>query len=435
MQQTLIDNRYRLVELLGSGGMAEVYLARDGVLERDVALKVLRRQYASDEEFVERFRQEARSAARLSHPNIVSVYDQGRSEGDDGASYYIAMEYVPGGTLRDRIRQEGALAPDEAAGVALQVAEALRAAHERGVIHRDIKPQNVLLTEGGDAAKVTDFGIARAASAATRMTRTGIVLGTAGYMSPEQAKGEPVGPPSDLYSLGAVLYEALTGNLPYEAESALGQAVKHISEPPPSPREANPEVPEALDAVTVKLLAKDPEERYPSAAALAEDLERIRSGLPTIAASSGKTEPVMRAPLPPPSSPEERTRRAAAAVRPPVAAPVGAPKRDGRRRGGQALCAALDPGRARRSRLGFAEPRRAGVGSLRRPVRHGRHGSPCREGPRPEGPGRPAGRARAAASPRPEEPERRGQRGFGRCSVYSTGSASPGASCAREAEG
>jgi tRNA A-37 threonylcarbamoyl transferase component Bud32 len=325
MQQTLIDNRYKLVELLGSGGMAEVYLARDGVLDRNVALKVLRQQYASDEEFVERFRQEAKSAAKLSHPSIVSVYDQGRSE-DDGA-YYIAMEYVPGGTLKDRIQREGALAPGEAAGVALQIAEALQVAHERGVIHRDIKPQNVLLTERG-AAKVTDFGIARAASAATRVTRTGVVLGTAGYMSPEQAKGEPVGPASDLYSLGVVLHEMLTGNLPYEAESPLAQAIKHISEPPPSPREVNPEVPEALDAITMKLLAKNPEERYPSAAALAEDLERARSGFPPVAAFSAKTGPAT-APLP--SSPERRTRRTA--VRPPVAAPVRAPERDGRRLG------------------------------------------------------------------------------------------------------
>ena len=189
MQRTVIDDRYTLVEPLGGGGMARVYLAHDEILDRDVALKILREQYAEDEEFVERFRQEARSAASLSHPNIISVYDQGRSE--DGA-YYMAMEYVPRGTLKDRIHQEGALAPDAAAGVALQIADALSAAHEKGVIHRDIKPQNVLITDTGDV-KVTDFGIARAASAAT-MTRTGNVLGTAGYMSPEQTRGEPVGP-------------------------------------------------------------------------------------------------------------------------------------------------------------------------------------------------------------------------------------------------
>src|SRR3712207_6014910 len=166
--------------------MAEVYLAHDEVLDRDVALKILRHQYADDEQFVERFRREARSAAGLSHPNIVSIYDQGRSE--DGA-YYIAMEYVPQGTLKERISRYGALDPDAAAGVALQIADALQAAHEKGVIHRDIKPQNVLVTRTGDV-KVTDFGIARAAS--STVTATSAVLGTAGYMSPEQAMGKPV---------------------------------------------------------------------------------------------------------------------------------------------------------------------------------------------------------------------------------------------------
>lgn len=185
--------------------MARVYLAHDEVLDRDLAIKVLREQYADDEEFVERFRREAKSAASLSHPNIVSVYDQGRSE--DGA-YYMAMEYVPRGTLKDPIKRDGALAPVAAVGVAIQIAEALSAAHSKGVIHRDIKPQNVLVTSTGDV-KVADFGIAKAAAFSTA-TATGVVLGTAGYMSPEQAKGEPVGPWSDLYSLGVVLYEMLS---------------------------------------------------------------------------------------------------------------------------------------------------------------------------------------------------------------------------------
>jgi serine/threonine-protein kinase len=303
--------------------MAEVYLAHDEVLDRDVALKTLRKPYAYDEEFVERFRQEARSAARLSHPNIVSVYDQGRSE--DG-SYYMAMEYVPRGTLKDRIRRDGALAPEAAAGVALQIAGALSAAHERGVIHRDIKPQNILVTPTGDI-KVADFGIARAASAAS-MTRTGNVLGTAGYMSPEQAKGEPVGPQSDLYSLGVVLYEMLTGNLPYEADSDVAMALKHINEPPYSPRDANPEVSEALDALTMKLLAKDPRDRYASAHELIDDLGRVRSGLPP-AARSEKTER-MTVPFPP--SPEKQT-RSRRTVRQPVTTPVGAPRGGRRRRG------------------------------------------------------------------------------------------------------
>jgi serine/threonine protein kinase len=194
--QQLVDNRYRLVKPLGSGGMADVFLAHDSILDRDVALKVMSTRYASDDEFVERFKREAQSAAALSHPNIVSIFDRGASE--DG-TYYIAMEYLPGGTLKDRIMRKGALPARTAAAVALQIAEALQVAHERGVIHRDIKPHNILITESGDV-KVTDFGIARAASSST-MTRTGSILGTAHYISPEQAMGEHVGPSSDLYSL------------------------------------------------------------------------------------------------------------------------------------------------------------------------------------------------------------------------------------------
>ncbi len=205
-----------------------MYLAHDEVLGRLVALKILRDQYAEDEEFVERFKREARSAASLSHPNIVSIYDQGRSE---NGAYYIAMEYVPEGTLKERIRREGALTPEAAAGVALQITNALSEAHERRVIHRDIKPQNVLVTKKGDV-KVADFGIARAAaSASSGATATGAVLGTVGYMSPEQARAEPVGPQSDLYSLGVVLYEMLTGTLPYKGKSPIGTAIKHAPEP------------------------------------------------------------------------------------------------------------------------------------------------------------------------------------------------------------
>jgi tRNA A-37 threonylcarbamoyl transferase component Bud32 len=325
VQRTVIDNRYTLVEPLGGGGMAEVYLAHDEVLDRDVALKILRAQYADDEEFVERFRREAQSAAALSHPNIVSIYDRGRSE--DGA-YYIAMEYVPRGTLKDRISRDGALEPGMAAGVALQIADALQAAHENGVIHRDIKPQNVLITKTGDI-KVTDFGIARATS--SPLTATSAVLGTAGYMSPEQAMGEPVGPWSDLYSLGIVLYEMLTGDIPYRAEGPIAQAMMHVNERPRSPREVNPEVPESLDALTLKLLAKKPEDRYPSASALANDLERIRSGrYPT--AGHTKTTAQMNAPLPPlPAAPQGRTAKTAA--RAPAAPSPETPGR-GRRGGG-----------------------------------------------------------------------------------------------------
>jgi eukaryotic-like serine/threonine-protein kinase len=272
--QQLVDNRYRLVRPLGSGGMADVFLAHDNILDRDVALKVMSTRYASDEEFVERFKREAQSAAALSHPNIVSIFDRGASE--DG-TYYIAMEYLPGGTLKDRIISRGALPARTAAAVALQIAQALRVAHERGVIHRDIKPHNILITDSGDV-KVTDFGIARAASSST-MTRTGSILGTAHYISPEQAMGEPVGPASDLYSLGVVLYEMLTGRVPFEVDTLAGVPVKHVDEQPRRPREVNPEVPEDMEALTMRLLAKDPDDRPGSAAELVEELTRVRERL------------------------------------------------------------------------------------------------------------------------------------------------------------
>ena len=254
-----------------------MYLAHDEVLDRDVALKILRTQYANDEEFVRLFRREARSAAALNHPSVVPVYYWGRAE--DG-TYYMAMEHVPGGNLKDRVRSGGPLDAEAAAGMALQVADALSFAHERGVIHRDVKPHNILLTEAG-YVKVADFGIARAANATTTTSRSSPVMGTAGYISPEQATGGPVGPRSDLYSLGVVLFEALTGELPYRAEDPVALAMKHVNERPHSPREVNPEIPEPLDALTLKLLAKKPEDRYLSASALAEDLERaVRSGFP-----------------------------------------------------------------------------------------------------------------------------------------------------------
>jgi tRNA A-37 threonylcarbamoyl transferase component Bud32 len=321
MEQMVVDNRYALVRVLGSGGMAKVYLAHDEVLGRDVALKMLRGAYAEDEEFVERFKREAQAAARLSHPHIVAVYDRGRAE--DG-SYYIAMEYVPGGTLKDRIVRDGALAPGVAAGVAEQIADALTAAHEEGVIHRDIKPQNALVTRSGDI-KVTDFGIARAA-ASPSVTATSVVLGTAAYMSPEQAMGKVAGPQSDLYSLGVVLYEMLTGALPFEAENPVAVSMQHVNEPAPSPREVNPEVPEALDAITLRLLAKEPKDRYPSAAALADDLARIQAGLAPSVVDAEKTK-LIAAPLPP--LPQGRSRTARTAVAPPPVAPQTEDRRPG----------------------------------------------------------------------------------------------------------
>jgi eukaryotic-like serine/threonine-protein kinase len=274
MQETLVNNRYSIIHALGGGGMAKVYLAHDEVLDRDVALKVLREQFAEDGEFVERFKREAQSAAALSHPNIVQIYDRGTA--GDGSSY-IAMEYVPGGTIKEHASRSGPLAPETAVSLALQIAEALGAAHERGIVHRDIKPQNVLLTATGDA-KVTDFGIARAASANTISQRS-VVLGTASYMSPEQAMGDPATPKSDLYSLGVVLYEMLAGQLPYTAENPVAVSMKHANEPLCPPRELNPQIPEGLNALVTKLLAKNPEGRYENATELAEDLRRVREGL------------------------------------------------------------------------------------------------------------------------------------------------------------
>src|SRR3712207_3619593 len=238
MGKALIDDRYELRGPLGSGGMADVYLDHDEVLDRDVALKLLKEQYVKNERFVERFKREAHSAAALSHPHIVPVFDAG--ETGDGI-HYIAMEYVPGGTLKERIMSKGALPARKAAAVALQIAEALRAAHEQGVIHRDIKPHNILITDSGNV-KVGDFGIVRAAEATT-ISDLGDILGSVKYMSPEQAMGEPVGPASDLYSLGVVLYEMLTGRVPYEAGTAEEMSAMHAGGPPTRPGEVNPRNP------------------------------------------------------------------------------------------------------------------------------------------------------------------------------------------------
>jgi beta-lactam-binding protein with PASTA domain len=267
---TIIDGRYRVLRKLGSGGMADVYCAEDQQLGRRVALKLLYRRFAEDDNFVERFRREASSAAGLNHPSIVSIYDRGEWDG----TYYIAMELIEGRTLKDVIREHGPAPPDAAVDVAVQILRAARYAHKRGIVHRDLKPHNVMVDDEG-RVKVTDFGIARAG--ASDMTETGSIMGTAQYLSPEQAQGEPVDARSDLYSIGIVLYEMLTGRVPFDAESAVTIALKQVSETPIAPMDLNPEVPPALDAVVLRALAKDRAGRYADADEFIAALEAARA--------------------------------------------------------------------------------------------------------------------------------------------------------------
>ncbi len=308
----VVDGRYRVVSRLGSGGMADVYLAQDTLLGRQVALKLLHYRFAEDQEFVERFRREASSAAGLSHPNVVSVYDRGEWDG----TYYIAMEYLPGRSLKSVVREHGPLAPGDAIDIAIQILLALRFAHRRGIIHRDIKPHNVILDEEG-RAKVTDFGIARAG--ASDMTMTGSIMGTAQYLSPEQAQGHAVSETSDLYAVGVVLYELLTGVVPFEGESAVTIALKQVSAQPTPPSQRNPQVGPALDAVVMRALAKDPAARFASADELIAALQRARAGIPPAPPPAGLTATALAAPAPlpledPPGPRRRRWRWIAAAL-------------------------------------------------------------------------------------------------------------------------
>jgi beta-lactam-binding protein with PASTA domain/tRNA A-37 threonylcarbamoyl transferase component Bud32 len=268
----VFDERYEVVRELGSGGMAEVYLANDQLLGRQVALKILSARYAHDEQFVERFRREASSAAGLNHPNIVQIYDRGEAEG----TYYIAMEYLDGRSLKDIILKYAPLSPDLVMSISVQILEALRFAHRRDVIHRDIKPQNIIVDNDG-RVKVTDFGIARAGSAST-MTEAGSIIGTAHYLSPEQAQGLPVEAASDLYSLGVVMYEMVTGKLPFDGDNPVSIAMQHVQELPALPRSVASDVPENLEAVILRSLGKHPTERYLTAQAMLDDLRRVQEG-------------------------------------------------------------------------------------------------------------------------------------------------------------
>src|SRR6188472_1615017 len=268
---TLFADRYRLERKLGSGGMADVWLAEDQELGRHVAVKILHERYANDEQFVERFRREATHAAGLSHPNIVSIYDRGVA----GGSYYIVMEYIEGRTLKELIVTRGPCPVPVAISYVRQVLAALRYAHRNGIVHRDIKPHNVLVDHEG-RVKVADFGIARAGS--SQMTEAGSIIGTAQYLSPEQARGAPVDESSDLYSTGIVLYELLTGKVPFTGETPVEIAMKHLSQIPEAPSTHRPEIPRDLDLVVLRALAKEPADRYRSAKEMDRDLELVGRG-------------------------------------------------------------------------------------------------------------------------------------------------------------
>jgi eukaryotic-like serine/threonine-protein kinase len=270
---TLFDGRYRILRKLGSGGMANVYLAEDEDLGRRVAIKILSERYANDESFNERFRREAKSAASLSHPNIVSIYDRGEADGIP----YIAMEVIEGRSLKELILTRGPLPLATAIDYTHQILDALRFAHRNGIIHRDIKPHNILLG-AENRAKVTDFGIARAG--ASQMTEVGSIMGTAQYLSPEQARGAPVTAASDLYSVGVVLYEMLTGQVPFSGDSAIEIAMKHLNETPRPPSSLRPELTPELDQVVLRALAKNPEDRYQASEEFSADLDRVEAGIP-----------------------------------------------------------------------------------------------------------------------------------------------------------
>jgi eukaryotic-like serine/threonine-protein kinase len=269
----VLGGRYRLEALIGQGGMARVYRAQDLQLDRTVAVKILSGQLAHDPSFVERFRRESKTAAKLNNPNIVGVYDSGAEDHTD----YIVMELVEGRTLDEFLAGGGRLSPVRSVELLENVAGALAYAHQRGVIHRDIKPGNIMVTREGQV-KVMDFGIARLTTTKETLAETATVLGTAAYLSPEQAQGEPVDARSDIYSLGCVSYELLTGSQPFTGDTAVAVAYKHVQETPPPPSSLNPELTPQVDAVVMKAMAKNPENRYQTAQEFRDDLERLRTG-------------------------------------------------------------------------------------------------------------------------------------------------------------
>ncbi len=261
-----LNDRYKLLKMIGGGGMANVYLAHDDILDRDVAVKILRLDYANNEEFIKRFHREAQSVTTLSHPNIVNIYDVGEEDG----IYYLVMEFVPGRTLKQYIQQQGMLSVTEALDIMEQLASAMSHAHHFEIVHRDIKPQNILIRDDG-VVKVTDFGIATATSATT-ITHTNSVLGSVHYLSPEQARGGGANKKSDIYSLGIVMFELLTGRPPFSGESAVSIALKHLQNETPSVKRWNPDVPQSVENIILKATAKDPFHRYDSVDEMKQDI-------------------------------------------------------------------------------------------------------------------------------------------------------------------
>lgn len=266
----ILEGRYEIISKLGGGGMARVYQGQDRLLHRHVTIKILREQYASDNDFLIRFEREAQAVAKLSHPNIVSIYDVGQEDG----LHYLIMEYVEGSTLKALIADEAPLPSLQAIDIALQICDALEHAHENGVIHRDIKPHNILITRNG-RVKVTDFGIAQAVNEAT-LSYNGMMVGSVHYLSPEQARGGITGAGADIYSFGIVLYEMLTGKLPFVGDTPVAVAIKHLQELPQPLREINAEIPSALESIVMRVLEKEPDRRYVSAADLRSDLEAVK---------------------------------------------------------------------------------------------------------------------------------------------------------------